>query len=607
MKDKKCNSAKDAGYLQLNDRASYSLDGKWGFFADNMGAFGLKRSRNVFEGLNPKLDNRAIEYDVDAFSEISVPGDWNTQKKEYLLFEGFGWYAKRVKLTDKELEAWQNEGRVFLRLDGVNYAVDVWWNGEPIGSAEMPFLPLSFEINPEKLKEENLLVIRVDARRLAHRIPSERYDWFNYGGLIRSVRLVSTPQTFIREASYHQTQILEMSRSDATVEGKYSLFIDGGEDLSECMLRIEIPEIGFFREKKVTKRGMRLKLKDLVVELWEPGSPRLYHAQVTLLKGGEVMDSIAQKIGFKQVEWEGTELRVNRKPFYLKGIALHEERLGAQGGKPRSPRDIRKLIDLAQETGCNFLRLAHYPYDEQWLEECDERGLLVWDEIPVYWEITYKDERTKRLIYDLAVRMVEGSRGHPCILCHALANETWDRPGRKSTMGQAFRAIKKMDPGIPSTAAFNAPYSEKAYDVESVDHSIYEFVDVVGLNEYGGWYSPPLQELPEANIVVGSKPLFVTEFGAAGPLGVSGKEDELWNLDSQKAIYEEQIALFGRCRELSGWTPWALKDFRSTLRANGFQKGWNRKGLVGPNGEKKPVFEVVTREFAQKETFPEKE
>ena len=192
----------DAGYLQLNDRESRLLNGEWGFFADNMGAFGLKRSRNVFEGLDPQKEDRAVEYDIDSFDQISVPGDWNTQKEEYFLFEGFGWYTKRVACSAEEIAAMTKDGnRLFLRLDGVNYAVDVWWNGKELGSAELPFLPLSFELNADQVQEDNLLVVRVDARRLAHRIPAERYDWFNYGGLIRSVRLISTPGVFIGQAA----------------------------------------------------------------------------------------------------------------------------------------------------------------------------------------------------------------------------------------------------------------------------------------------------------------------------------------------------------------------------------------------------------------------
>ncbi|WP_269522430.1 glycoside hydrolase family 2 protein [Coraliomargarita parva] len=588
------------GYLQLNNRKSRSLNGKWGFFADNMLAFGLKRSRNVFEGLKPEEEDRAIEYDIDAFDPISVPGDWNTQKKEYLLFEGVGWYARRVRLSDAEIKAIESGRRLFLRLDGVNYAADVWWNGQPLGSAELPFLPLSFELSAERLQSDNLLVVRVDARRMEHRIPAERYDWFNYGGLIRSVRLISTPPVFVSQAAYHSTRIRSRQGSQAEVDGTYSCSLNGNADWSGCEIELEIPSLQYRARKPVRKGELNFNLKNLPVELWEPGAPKLYESRLCLYRDGQPVDRIRQEIGFKQVECEGTRLLVNQKPAYLKGVALHEERLGAEGGKPRNLRDVRKLLDLAQETGCNFMRLAHYPYDESWLAECDRRGLLVWDEIPVYWEITYKDPRTESIIRQSAVRMVELSRGHACVLCHALANETWERPGRKRVMGAALRAVKRLDPDIPVTAAFNAPYKDGKYDVESVGHSIYEQMDVIGLNEYGGWYSPPLKELAKANIVVGQKPLFVTEFGAAGPVGVSGPKDKLWNLDSQKAIYKEQIAMFERCEALSGWTPWVLKDFRSTLRANGFQRGWNRKGLVGPKGEKKPVFDLVKRAFRKK-------
>ncbi len=584
-------------YLQLNNRKTRSLNGKWGFFADNMGAFGLKRSRNVFEGLNPCEDDRAIEYDVDAFDPISVPGDWNTQKKELFLFEGFGWYAKRLELSASDLKSIAGGERLFLRLDGVNYSVDVWWNGKQIASEEMPFLPLSFELKREQLQSSNLLVIRVDARRLEHRIPAERYDWFNYGGLIRGVRLVTTPASFIAQAAYHSTQILETAAASAVVNGKYTVVCEGVSEGADYELELSIPALNFMKRLPISSAETEVSLEWLTVQLWEPGQPQLYATHLSLFRDGQALDSIDQKIGFKQIEVDGTQVLLNRKPLFLKGTAYHEERLGKEGGKPRSRDEVRKLIDLAEELGSNFLRLAHYPYDESWLEECDARGLLVWDEIPVYWEITYEDARTQKIIQNSATRMVEVSRGHACILCHAMANETWELPGRETTMGLAYEAFKRLDPSIPVTAAFNAPYRDGCYDVETVEHSIYQYMDVVGLNEYGGWYNPPLAELKHANVIVGSKPLFITEFGAAGPMNCPGPEDKLWNLDSQKAIYEAQIAMFERCQELSGFTPWVIKDFRSTLRANGFQKGWNRKGLVDPEGNKKPVFETVRHAF----------
>ncbi|WP_269541101.1 glycoside hydrolase family 2 protein [Cerasicoccus fimbriatus] len=601
MNSEQDKSSGIAAYLQLNDRQSLSLDGQWGFYADNMGAFGLKRSRNIFEGLNPVEEDRAVEYDVDAFEQISVPGDWNTQKKEWLLFEGFGWYARRLKFNQRELEELKGLGRIFLRLDGVNYATEVWWNGEKVGEVELPFLPLSFEIEPDACQAENLLVIRVDARRLPHRIPSEKYDWFNYGGLIRSVRLVSTPHEFIAHAGYHGTRILSQQSGEASVNGTYALQFQGIANGTDYEARITLPELSYTQTVSLTGDELNVALEGIDVQLWQPGKARLYAAEIELVKNGTVVDKITQRIGFKEVTWRDAELFVNGDPIYLKGIALHEERLGEEGGKPRGLEDVRALIDLAQETGCNYLRLAHYPYGEEWLRECDERGLLVWDEIPVYWEITYADARTEEIIYNSAVRMVELSRGHPCILCHAMANETWELPERKRVMGRAFDAIKKLDPSIPATAAFNAPYRDNAYDVESVGHSIYEFVDIVGLNEYGGWYNPPVKELPDARIVVGNKPLLITEFGAAGPVGADYNAEKLWNCESQKRIYEEQLALFERTEKLSGWTPWALKDFRSTLRANGFQRGWNRKGLVSQSGEKKPVFETVKAAFAKAE------
>src|SRR6185312_14304673 len=114
-------------------------------------------------------------------------------------------------------------------------------------------------------------------------------------------------------------------------------------------------------------------------------APKLYEVTIT---SGE--DAVQDRIGFRTIAAVGTEIRLNGKSIFLRGISLHEEAL-RRGGRATSRADAEALLGLAKELGCNFVRLAHYPHGEEMTRAADRMGLLVWSEIPVYWTIAWTD------------------------------------------------------------------------------------------------------------------------------------------------------------------------------------------------------------------------
>jgi beta-glucuronidase len=586
-------------YLYTKNRQKVALDGEWGFLPDPMRVFGNKRSRNIFEGVDPLDENRPIEYDVDRMEPMAVPGDWNTQAEKYLFFEGDGWYARRFTLNESTRDALQRH-KAMLCFDGVSYGVSVWLNGVDVGDSGIPYIRTTFDVS-SLLKKENLIVVRIDGRRGSERIPSEVYDWFSYSGLLRSVYLCMVPYTFIRSFCFHTQQCADNGSASGIVEGT----IEGARNTdSSFRVTIECASLGVSWEDASTGKRFQIPFdipEGAGLSLWTPENPALYDCTITIsTKGEELVDSITAPVGFKTIRVEGNQILLNNRPLTLRGIALHDERIGEQGGRTSTQAHARQLLDYARRLNCNFVRLAHYPYPEYFLDLCDRMGFLVWDEIPVYWNIAYHSQQCRTLGSKMMEGMVLQDRPHPCLLCHSIANETWDARGKKEFLERVSTVARKLDPEIPLAAAHAVPFRDNRFDLKHKKSDIVpEFVDIIGINEYGGWYTPTLEQLPTVSIAPTAKPCMITEFGAAGYPLKTGKETQFWSYEYQCEVYRRQFELFKRSPHLVGITPWVLKDFRTPLRGNGFQKGWNLKGLLDRNGKEKPVFNFLARHYTQ--------
>ena len=582
-------------FLQTRSREQVVLDGTWGFMPDPMGAFGpAKRSRSVFQGLDPVKEDRAVEYDINAMLDIQVPGDWNTQNPEWLNLEEAGWYTLNRTFSESEWSQLQGQ-RNFLCFESVNYSLRLWINGHEVADTQCPFLPQAFDIT-EHLKQTTLICVRVDARRDAQRMPSKVYDWWNYGGIFGSVSICPCPETVLADCHFTVDQL-----DDQGVRGAITVDVDGPA-AQGFSVEVSVPELGLSWTGQGADGVARMSYTidpEAGVVPWSCENPKLYDYRVTITTPEGKQDQLDLRVGFRHIVCKGKEIFLNGKSLFLKGIAWHDERFGELGGRTRNREDCAELVSVAKELGSNFARLAHYPHSEHTLDLCDELGLLVWDEIPVYWAIEYDTPVTREIGDTMWRQMLLRDRQHPCVLVHAVANETYDAPGKPEFMQGLKQVAEELNPGIPLGAAIAVPFVDGEYTLFDRPDMLVEFSDVIGINEYGGWYSPPLDKMPTARVTGHpDKPTFISEFGASGPSGVHGPSDQLWNEDNQLEVYKQQFAMFERCIDsLCGVSPWVMKDFRSPLRQNGFQRQFNTKGIVSAVGKQKMTFHFVQDQY----------
>ncbi|MEM7143401.1 MAG: glycoside hydrolase family 2 TIM barrel-domain containing protein [Actinomycetota bacterium] len=562
--------------------ATTSLDGAWKAIVDQydsgyIGLTGGRDPRGFYRDFAPRHEGDRVEYDFDTSMELQVPGDWNTQVPELFWYEGTVWYRLRFTIDQA------HDGRTFVHLGAVNHTCRVFVDGEELALHEGAFGPFAVELGDRAAPGEHSLVVMAENRRTPERIPAERTDWFNFGGLHRSVTLVRMPETFIRSAW------LTMDATGAVVG---EIEVDRpANGTGRSSATVSIPELDIVSEVTVGER-FTLDVDTDRIERWHPGRPRLF--EVTFAIDG---DAVTESVGFRTLRTDGAQIVVNDEPVFFKGISIHAE--GPSGGRRASGReDAATLLDWAEELGANFVRLAHYQHDEAIVAEADRRGLMVWAELPVYWGIDWANDATLANALEQTDELVMRDRCHPSVVLWSVANETLPGDERNAFLARLVDRVRELDDTRLVTAAL---FTLPGMGMEThIDDPLGEQIDVIGVNQYYGWYYGERADIPNKRWTsdVG-KPIIFSELGAGAKAGHHGTETQIWTEEFQAAVYEAQIEMIAAQSECAGLSPWILKDFRAPRRQlPGIQDGYNRKGLVSEEGERKLAFDTLREWYA---------
>lgn len=583
----------NSGIVTLSNvlqRSRSSLDGDWNVIVDpyEMGYVGILEQRNdrgFFRDHKPRHPGDRVEYDFDTSPTLTVPGDWNTQAERLHYYEGTVWYRKIVQGLPGA-PAGPSSERVFLHVGAANHTSRIFLDGEELATHVGGFGPFAVEVTGRLGPGEHSLVIQVNNRREPDRIPAMRSDWWNFGGITRSVDLVFVPETFMRHAW------ITMAPDGRVVGG---VELDGPPE----PVRIQIPELSVEQSLELDSEG-RFEL-DMQPERWRPGAPRLYDVRWTCAD-----DKIDDQVGFRTVETDGERIVVNGDPTFLRGISMHAEALTG-GRRSSGPDDASALFDLAEELGVNFVRLAHYQHDEHMVREADRRGILTWCELPVYWGIAFERGHVLENAREQLDELITRDRSRASTIFWSMANETLPGPERNSFLTALAQRARQLDPTrLISAALLTLPTADEDHHV---DDPLGEVVDVVAINQYLGWYYGERRLIPTTTWSTPfGKPVIFTEMGGGAKYGhrhPDGDDDQIWTEEFQAAIYRAHIEMVEANRSdtgggpVAGMSPWILKDFRAPVRVlPGIQDGYNRKGLVSEEGERKLAFEVLQTYYA---------
>lgn len=561
------------GLIHVRGRPRTSLEGEWIFTIDPFEE-GL-RQRWHADCFHP-LAGRTTPFDYAIDPNVPgmpVPACFNLVRPELFHYEGMVWYGRWL-----EGQQARPGERVFLRVGAAPYECRVFLDGVFLGNHRGASTPFVVELTG-RLGERSFLHLSLDNARRADRVPMHHFDWFNYGGLYREVELFRLPEIFIEDLFVRLVPDGSLARIAADLE--LSDPVDGEA-------RLAIPELGI--DSAVAVRGGRgAVLLAARPELWSPERPRLYRVEAAF-----GADRVEDRVGFREIRVASGEILLNGAPVYLKGVCVHED--DERRGRVTDEADLRRRFRHAREMGCNFLRLAHYPHHERTAELADELGFLLWAEVPVYWAIAFGHAPTFADASNQLRELILRDRNRASVIVWGVGNENADTDERLAFMARLAADARALD-GTRLVSA--ACFVDRA--ACRIDDRLVEHLDVVGINEYYGWYEPDLADLGRI-LAHGAdgKPIVITETGAEAPAGRSGGREEAFTEERMVAVLEAQLDAVAAAPAFKGFCPWLLYDFRSLRRLGPTQLGWNRKGLIaGDKTTRKQAFAVVRQAYTR--------
>jgi len=552
-------------------RFTEPLNGQWNYCIDQ---YDTCIRAKWFEEVYYDEDGRPfpLDFSFDTWETIKVPSCWNLQSDKLFLYEGSIVYTRRFRYKN------HGEDRVFIKFAGAAYEAFVFVNKKYMGMHEGSSTSFYVDVT-DVLEEENRILVVVNNTRKRTGVPCDNTDWFNYGGLYRDVELLRLPKTFVQDYTVGLTPDGKGIAVSVTVSGNKS-------DLNS-KATISIKELNISKEIDIKNGFGETEIKADPV-LWTPENPELYDVTIEYGK-----DKLTDRIGFREIKVIGTDVYLNGQKILLKGVCAHEE--SVFNGKSVTEEEIREYYKLAKEMNCNYMRLAHYPHSEKCAQIADEIGMLLWEEIPVYWAIEFDNKEVYENAENQLAELIRRDKNRASVIIWSIGNENADTDARLEFMKSLALKTKKLDPARLVSAACLVNTDEL-----KIEDRLLEYIDIIGINEYYGWYEPDFSKLIKMfNNSNPSKPVIISEFGADARAGYRGTMDELMTEDNQLYVYQRQIETFKKIPYLKGTSPWIMFDFRCPRRAHSVQNYYNIKGLLsGDKTYKKPAYFAMQEFYA---------
>ncbi|MDP9386262.1 MAG: hypothetical protein M3P50_13745 [Actinomycetota bacterium] len=544
-------------------------------------------------GLQDGLQDRASTRD---WLPVTVPHSWNAADESDASMVGtVGWYRR-----DFTLPPTGGKPEWLVRFLSVNHFARVWLNGREIGGHAGAYLPFELKLTGVRRRRVNRLVIRVDNRRRPIDFPPGSGlsgGWWNYGGILREVEV--RPAFGVDLEDVRALPRLRCSRCPGRVRVR-AVVRNHADRAQRVDVRARLGGLAFrLGGKKLPAGGRGVvggTVKVAEPRLWSPADPHLYSLAVDAV-GERGTARHRLKVGIRSVTVTDGLLRLNDRRLRPRGVGVHEDEPGR--GHALLPTGRERLVSRARRLGATMIR-SHYPLHPHILEMADRLGLLVWSEVPVY---RFRSALGRPGVVDRAIELsranVEANASHPSIITWSLGNELSPVPGpvEADLFARGAAAVREIDPTRPVSLALQTarPFVCHA--------ATYAPLDLIGLNEYFGWYSAQTADLsPYLDAMRACYPeqaLMITEFGAEA--NRSGPVTEKGTYEFQSAWTGAHLGVFASKPYLSGVSYWALNEFK-------VRPGWaggnplpdppmHRKGLISYLGRPKPAYLIVQRAY----------
>ena len=508
---------------------------------------------------------------------MPVPGVWE-QHPDFLGYRGKGTYTRTVYVKG---------GNVRLEFKGISHTADVYFDGQKIAHHYNAFTPFS-AIVKNVSEGEHEIRVEVDNTFGEHSALHVGNDYYTYGGITRPVALELVEDVYIKNLRFTPY------KKDGVWRAGIEVFIENLSD-TEKAVRVRAALINTELKKDV---DIAAKSVETVVfdegfpnaKAWTTKEPELYYLNVSV----DGTDDLIERVGFRTVEVKGTRIYLNGEPMYMKGFNRHEDY--AVDGCAVSVQHMAQDMDLMQDMNANAVRTCHYPNDERFLDLCDERGMLVWEENHARGFVLeqMQNPNFERQCEDCIREMIENHYNHPSIVIWGILNEcaSETEEGRRMYKKQ-YEQIRSMDNSRPTTSATCRHLKDICLDMP----------DVVSFNMYTKWYiDDDIKAVNDREIdwIYNSgganKPIIVSELGAAALYGYRDRSMCKWSEEYQAALLDESLEVYMTDKRISGVFVWQFADCRVTP-----EDGWfatrarchNNKGVVDEYRRPKLAYDTV--------------
>jgi beta-glucuronidase len=549
---------------------------------------------------------------------MAVPASFNDQGaiSEIRNHSGFVWYETEFSIAKPLL----NE-RIVLRFGSVTHEGWVFVNGQPVTYHKGGFTPFEAEINNVIQPGKNRLTVKVsnildyttlpvgnysekiDENGHLVRKVEENFDFFNYAGIHRPVKIYTTPFDYISDVLI--TPIVDLETKNAEVQIKV-----------ETQGDFDVVKVTFYDEESNEVASASGKEKNLIIKnvhSWQPLNSYLYTAKVEGIKNGEVVDIYEEPFGIRSVEVKEGKFLINGEPFYFKGYGKHEDTY-ING---RGINEAANVLDLnlLKYMGANSFRTSHYPYSEEMMRLCDREGIVVIDETTAVGlfenfsfvvsalegkseveDLTWKHMQTKQAHEQVIRELIARDKNHACVVMWSIANEpATNAQGSYEYFEPLFKLAKKLDPQKRPCTYINIMLAPPEID------KCADLTDVIALNRYYGWYTQ-LGDLNAAEAATRlelqkwvdmypDKPIIYTEYGADTVAGLHALENIPFTEEYQVDYYAMNHKVFDEFSNFVGEQLWNFADFETKVGLNRVQG--NKKGVFNRSRQPKMVVRTL--------------
>lgn len=535
--------------------------------------------------------------------DMPVPASYNdiTADKNIRDHVGWVWYEREFILPD----SWKQE-RIVLRFGSATHHAVVYLNGKEITRHKGGFLPFEADITDIAEGGSNRLTVaisnmldwtclpcgeiqRIDTENqpAGSKLQTLFFDFFNYSGIHRPVKLYTTPKQYIHDITVKTDFAGKKGiiRYDVAADDDVVLHLydENGESVASG-----------------TGKSGALEIENAIP--WEPLKPYLYTLEV--ISG---QDKYSLPVGIRTIRVEGTKFLINEKPFYFKGFGRHED--SNIHGRGMDLALNARDFSLLKWIGANSFRTSHYPYSEEMMQMADRAGIVVIDEVPAvgmcFWSDTkvFTPERVndKTLVHHLQVmeELYERDKNHPCVVMWSIGNEpATNEENSVPYFTKVAEKIKSLDDTRPITLVMTV---RPEHDLVS------GLCDVVCVNRYYSWYEdcgrletivPKMTRELKAWYQKYNKPVFVTEYGADTIAGLHKVPEVIFSEEYQVEYLRENHKAFDACDFLIGEHVWNFADFMTKFELR--RVDGNKKGVFTRDRQPKAAaFELRRRWLSQ--------